>query len=372
MRRKVPQSFHAQRGAASLAIVFLGFLLVSVALLRSQELSSSALRDANASDQQVQALFLAESGLERATRRFVVDGIACGSLLENDIAIPDAGTFSIGAGSALAFDGLTSAGASCRVRVTGKTPGGVARTIEAMLTPFVVTTASRGSRDFACTVPAGENLLTVISVSWSTPAASTVSVNSVSLGGAAGVAAAAPIRNDDGTLRVSAQNFYVRNPPLGSAVAGTVSLSGATSGIIVGCLTLAGVNQTSPIDRTAANASRGGSPSVSLITGAASTFVIDNMVRDNGGNLAMVSAANPARTEIWNFTPSGNAGAGSYRGPFASGATAVMNWTWNQNKIWAIAALSVAGDTSGGSGGRVRLPGGGVAGWREVVAAPPP
>lgn len=366
-----------QRGAASAIIVIVLFLITSVALLSRYETTTSIMNDTVTASMRLQALYLAESGLERVSRRFAAGGIPCGSLAESSIALSNVGTFSISAGSTLNFDGVTPAGTSCRVQVTGKVAsGGVVRVIEAMLTPFVITTASRGNRDFVCTVPASENLLSVVSVSWTTPIASTLSVTSVVLGGISGTgvqtnppAPSAPVRNTDGTLRISAQNFYVKNPPTGSSVAGTVTLDGNPTGIIVGCLTLAGVNQDAPIDRAATSIGKGGTPSVSLTTAQANTFVIDNLVRDNGGSLTMVNATNPTRTEMWNFTPSGSAGAGSYRGPIPASSTVAMNWNWNQNRIWAMTAVSIAGDASGANGSRVRLPGGGVSGWREVVTA---
>lgn len=369
-----------QRGAASAIIVIVLFLITSAALLSRVEMTASMMNDTVTASMRLQALYLAESGLERASRRFAAGGIACGALAESNIPLSNVGTFSISAGSTLNFDGVTSAGSSCRVQVTGKTAsGGVVRVIEAMLTPFVITTASRGNRDFVCTVPAGENLLSVVSVSWSTPIASTLSVTSVVLGGVSGTAVptdplapTAPVRKTDSTLRISAQNFYVKNPPTGSSVAGTVTLDGNPTGIIVGCLTLAGVNQNAPVDRAAAMTGQGGAPAVSLTTNQSNTFVIDNLVRDNGGSLNMVDALNPTRTEMWNFTPTGSAGAGSYRGPIPNNSTVAMNWSWNQNRIWAIAAVSIAGDATGGTGARVRLPGGGVSGWREVVTAPLP
>ena len=366
-----------QRGAASAIIVIVLFLITSAALLSRFETTASIMNDTVTASMRLQALYLAESGLERASRRFAASGIACGSLAESNIALSNVGTFSIGAGSTLNFDGVTSAGTGCRVQVTGKTAsGGVVRVIEAMITPFVITTASRGNRNFVCTVPAGENLLSVVSVSWSTPIASTLSVTSVALGGVSGTAVAtdplaptAPVRKTDSTLRISAQNFYVKNPPTGSSVAGTVTLDGNPTGIIVGCITLAGVNLNAPVDRASASTGQGGAPIVSLTTAQSNTFVIDNLVRDNGGKLDMVDFANPTRTEMWNFTPTGSAGAGSYRGPIATSSTVPMSWSWNQNKIWAIAAVSIAGDTSGGNGSRVRLPGGGVSSWREIVTA---
>lgn len=362
-----------QRGIASVLIVVVLFLAMAAALATRLDMTAGVVDDAATVGMRLQALYLAESGLERAARRYTAGGVACGSLAENDIAYAGVGSFSISAGSALAFDGVSSGSGSCRVQVTGKAAtGGVVRVVEAILTPFVITTASRGSKDFVCTVPAGENLLAVISVSWSNPVASTLSVASVTLGGVTATAVANPVRNNDATLRVSAQNFYVKNPPTGASVAGTVTMSANPAGMIVGCLTLAGVNQTSPVDAFNSSFGQGGNPSVTVSTASANTFVIDNLVRDNGGNLSMVNVANPTRTEMWNFTPTGDAGAGSYRGPVAASGPVVMNWTWNQNRIWAIAAVSIAGDPAGGAGSRVRLPGGGVAGWREVVVAPLP
>ena len=371
-----------QRGAASAIIVIVLFLVTSAALLSKFETTAGLMNDTVTASMRLQALYLAESGLERASRRFAAGGVACGSLAESDIALSNVGTFSISAGSTLGFDGVTSAGGSCRVQITGKTSSGnVVRVIEAMLTPAVLTNATRGNRDFVCNVPAGENLLSVISVAWSAPASPELLITSVVLGGVAGTAVAtdqknptvtAPVRAINNGVAYSAQIYYVKNPPVGSSVAGAVTLNGTPAGIVIGCVTLAGVNQSAPVDKGAQNTGQGASPGVSLTTTQANTFVIDNLVRDNGGKLEIADiTSTPTRVEMWNFTSNGSSGAGSYRGPVPTSSLVQMNWNWTgtKNGPWAIAAVSIAGDPASGAGARVRLLGGGVSGWREVVTA---
>jgi hypothetical protein len=373
-----------QRGAASAIIVIVLFLITSAALLSRIETTASIMNDAVTASMRLQALYLAESGLERASRRFGAGGVACGSLAESDIALSNVGTFSISAGSTLGFDGVTSAAGSCRVQVTGRTAsGGVVRVIEAMLTPAVLTNATRGNRDFVCNVPAGENLLSVVSVAWSGPASPAISITSVVLGGVPGTAVAtdpknpallAPVRAINNAVAYSAQIYYVKSPPVGSSVAGTVTLNGNPTGIVIGCITLAGVNQSAPVDTAAQNTGQGASPGVSLTTTQVNTFVIDNLVRDNGGKLEIADVTStPTRVEMWNFTSNASSGAGSYRGPVPTSSTVQMNWNWtgtgNKAAPWAIAAVSIAGDPASGTGARVRLLGGGLSGWREVVTA---
>ena len=56
----------AQRGAASIAIALILMLMLAAAITASLRQSSSSMIDATLSDQQTAALYIAESGLERA------------------------------------------------------------------------------------------------------------------------------------------------------------------------------------------------------------------------------------------------------------------------------------------------------------------
>lgn len=368
---------HKQFGLASLGIVFLLFFLVLGGIGASFVLTQNVVMDGAGSDQRLQALLLAESGLERTSRRLVTDGIACGLLAETQTSAQ--GSISVSAG--------ISSGASCTVRVTGLTAfGGASRTIETVLaltsglSSTSVSKSKSQSQSFTCSVPSAPNLIVIIGVSWVTVAnnnPSVVSVQNVTLGtqtatsAASSVSATASVADGASsnakTTVVSAQNFYLLNPPTGASVSGTVNFSSAPDGLIVGCLTLAGASQTAPIGATAAAVGTSAAPSVTISTGTTSTYVVDNLVRNNGGVLSMNAGASPTRTQMWNYTSNNSAGAGSYRGPFSAVTPVTMGWSWNQSDIWAIAALTVQASSSGSTVYRPNS----LLSWREVTVVPP-
>lgn len=131
-----------QRGAASIAIAFLILFMIAAALATAFGLSGSVVRDATMSTQQVQALFLAESGMARALKRYG-DGVLCANLGLKTItpAVSPDGPYNLGQGSfsilsgvaaTTDFAGNVSSVPLCRVQVVG-TVAGVSRTIEALM-----------------------------------------------------------------------------------------------------------------------------------------------------------------------------------------------------------------------------------------------
>ncbi len=123
-----------QRGAVT-AILAL-FLLAMVFFAQQVVTRSSGTAAFNASLQgdAIEAMLLAESGLERATKRFG-SGTACNSLASDGPHSIGRGSFTVTNSYSTHFDGSTALGPSeCRVRVEGKITGTkVIRTIEAIL-----------------------------------------------------------------------------------------------------------------------------------------------------------------------------------------------------------------------------------------------
>lgn len=111
-----------QCGAAALMTVLFMFIVVALAVLVSLGMSGSDMSDSTSQHSSVQALYLAESGLERAAQRYSA-GIACGAALMEGPIVLGSGEFEIVAPVPLVVSGL------CRVRVTGRS-GSVTRTIE--------------------------------------------------------------------------------------------------------------------------------------------------------------------------------------------------------------------------------------------------
>lgn len=150
-----------QRGAATLIAAVLLLSVVMIALLLGLQNATTDITDTSLQSDGVEALFIAESGLENAIRRFDT-GTACGALMLNNVGV-GRGTFSINNGSAA---GLPAT--QCRVQVTGVvTSSNTARTIEAVITRLTsggtVALANPGFESGAC--PPGPDSWT-ITKSW--------------------------------------------------------------------------------------------------------------------------------------------------------------------------------------------------------------
>lgn len=117
-----------QRGAATLIAAVLLLSVVMIALLLGLLNATTDITDTSLQSDGVEALFIAESGLENAIRRFDT-GTACGALALNNVGV-GRGTFSVNNGSAA---GLPAT--QCRVQVTGVVnASNTARTIESVIT----------------------------------------------------------------------------------------------------------------------------------------------------------------------------------------------------------------------------------------------
>jgi hypothetical protein len=132
-----------QRGASLLIPVLLLVVVGAFAALVAATQSGGDIHGSAAQADSVEALLLAESGIERATRRFL-SGAACsaaglGETL-NDLTSIGFGasgrsiTISAGANSDQDFAGATLPATRCRIQVTGRiTASNVARTLQAII-----------------------------------------------------------------------------------------------------------------------------------------------------------------------------------------------------------------------------------------------
>lgn len=137
-----------QRGAATLIAAVLLLSVVMIALLLGLLNATTDITDTSLQSDGVEALFIAESGLENAIRRFDT-GTACGALALNNVGV-GRGTFSINNGTAV---GLPAT--QCRVQVTGVvSASNTARTIEAVITRLTtggtITLGNAGFQSGAC------------------------------------------------------------------------------------------------------------------------------------------------------------------------------------------------------------------------------
>jgi len=108
--------------------------MLGVVLVIAHQMAATDVHDSGAQNLSVEAVFLAESGLERARRRFG-DGTACTALGVDGPHNLGQGSFTVNSGATTDFDGVTVLPVNqCRVQVTGRiTATNVARTIEGII-----------------------------------------------------------------------------------------------------------------------------------------------------------------------------------------------------------------------------------------------
>ena len=129
-----------QRGAAMLVVVLLVLTVAAFAVIVAASQSGGDIHGSDANADGMQALFLAESGIERALKRFAT-GTACGAGLSEtitDLSTIGLGTTShrivIGTGETTDFAGVALPATQCRVPVTGTVlSGNISRTVHAIV-----------------------------------------------------------------------------------------------------------------------------------------------------------------------------------------------------------------------------------------------
>jgi hypothetical protein len=383
-----------QRGAASLGIIALLFLIVFISLLRSQELTGSVVRDALGSDQRVQSLFLAESGLERAAQRFAA-GAACASTSNETLTMPGAGNFSLNYLGASDFDGTacspTVCGSNyCRVQSTGRSFASDgqtavdARRLEVLLvqkalnasgTRALTPVTINGNPHYTInnTVSGSEKPLYVLTIFWTNSAGRPANVTGVTYNGLPMSTPFATTPVATGTSgSYAVQIYYIVNPQVGTS---TVDIAFDTSpaGVAIGNVNLNGVDQTNPLAGFDSIAPSGTVTSISRnITLPANGVVIDALSRDNGGNTSDPTCGSLSATRLYGSNANSVAGESWFCGPAgASGLTYSMGDTLTAAKAVSYALVIVRPDTTAGGGSRVRFPGAGVVKWHEVTTLPP-
>ena len=398
MKKTISRPSRRQRGVASLGIVALLFAIVFLALLRNQELTSSVVRDAAGSDQRVQSLYLAESGLERAAQRFAA-GAACASTSNETLTMPGVGSFGLSYLGASDFDGTacspTVCGTTyCRVQSTGKSLADDgqtavdARTLEVLLvqkalnasgTKALTAVTVNGNPHYTITntVSASEKPLYVLTVFWTIAANRPARILSVKYGSstmstpfstAPSTAPAAPAINTSDAYAV--QIYYLVNPPVGTNTV-DITFDASPAGIAVGNVNLNGVDQSSPIASSDSIASVTPVSAISRnVTLPANGVVIDALSRNNGGAANGPSCSTLSTTNLYSSNANNVSGESWFCGPAgASGASFSMGYTFTQ-KAAAYALVTVRPDSTSGGGSRVRFPGAGVVKWHEVTTSP--
>jgi hypothetical protein len=398
MKKSMFNLMARQRGVASLGIVALLFMIVFISLLRNQELTGSVVRDALGSDQRVQSLYLAESGLERAAQRFAA-GAACASTSNETLTMPGAGTFSLNYLGASDFDGTacspTVCGTTyCRVQSTGKSFAANgqstidARTLEVLLvqkalnasgtkSPTAVTVNGKPHYTISNTVSSSEKPLYVLTLFWTMASGRPARVTGVTYGSTPmstpftttpSTAPASPGVNTTDAYAV--QIYYLANPPVGTNTV-DIAFDASPAGIAIGNVNLTGVDQANPIASSDSTASATPVSAISRnVTLPSNGVVIDALSRNNGGGATGPSCSTLSTTNLYSSNANNVAGESWFCGPAgASGASFNMGYTFTP-KAAAYALVTVRPDSTTGGGSRVRFPGAGVVKWHEVTAAP--
>lgn len=123
----------AQGGMASVATVMLLLLILLASVTTAVLLSASDASDSALQSDGVEALFLAESGVERAAKLFQATSLCTNAALQVGTSIPfGRGSFATVAALSTDFSGVALGSKRCRVQVTGSI-GSVSRTIDAIV-----------------------------------------------------------------------------------------------------------------------------------------------------------------------------------------------------------------------------------------------
>jgi type II secretory pathway pseudopilin PulG len=340
------------RGAATLMAVLFVLIVIGFALVVALGIASSDMHDSGAQSASVQALALAESGLERAAGR-IANGTPCGSLAPDPGGSPALGNGSVTLVSA-APDAINPA--LCRVRVAGNV-GRITRTVDAWLSGggAIAFEASRSS--------AGTTSGRTMSVPMTVGAAGWVLVVGITLDAAnsnvTGVTYAGrtltQVAGAGNGNRPLAEIWILADPPVGASnVVVTYSNNDQT---VVGALLFSGVDLTTPIDGAAyqATANNGTSATSTVTTVSDNAWVVDVLSLNNGVTPTMTPLT--GRTERWN-RPVGSSitGAGSTFGPRSPAGGVSLRWTWSGSRSWALSAVALR------PAARPQL-----VGWSEVV-----
>lgn len=337
-----------QRGVAGMMAMIFLLVVVGFSAVTLLNMSSSDLQDTTAQNDGIAALFLAESGIERASQLFS-SGTACSgapSVLQQPAT--NYGRGSLGPTAAVP---VIQVGAppgvppgsypdSCRVEVQGRV-GLTTRTIQADLqrgpalgdiTYLSVSAGTTGTNllqwNHTIAAAAGSNRIVVVGVSIRGAGVSVLSgtYNGVTMAKAGGPEGL-PAPTVNGTVRV--EWLFAINPPTGTRQI-RVILSGAARAV-AGALAFSGVDPVNPINAVAADTGNYlTNPAVNITPVTNKAWIVDVLAVQLNTTVAVGSGqTNPATWRLGSGggAPAGVYGAGSYRGPVTPIATVPIGWT---------------------------------------------
>jgi len=366
-----PVQCRHQGGAAAMITVLFLLIVVGFSVLVSLNMSGSDVSDSTSQHNSVQALFLAESAIERATRRYA--SIPCASLAPDSASLTS-GTFTV--------TSATVVGANCQIRVTG-TAAGNTRTVDAQLTnaggtialeqannfPNTNTNGTAHSRSVPMTI-GGTGRVLVVAIT--TDSASNA-IGSVTYAGQA-LAFRAGANQAGGGGRPRMEVWTLADNPVGTIPVGANNVvvtfaggAGVVDQMEVGAMFFTGVDvstaishlDVSPIPASATqSANNGTTASVSITPVTNGAWIVDGVSINGGSNASPILMTSiGTRQQRWNQVLGASiAGAGATYGPINPAVASTLTWTWNSNQRWAQVAIALR------PGGNPR-----VVQWSEVV-----
>ena len=347
-----------QRGAAALMIVLFLIVVLALTALTVVTMSGSDVNDSTLQHNNVSALFLAESALERASY-LLSSGTTCDATLMEGPQTLGAGTFEVAAPTPFS----PSAGL-CQVVVTGNI-GSTTRKIQAQLNIggsgiAFDTQSSATANDFflTLTINVGSlpNRILVVGV-----ADETETVNMVYYWDGVTVGTFTPLPpgiTNNGKEHV--ELWYYLAPAVG-----TVQIFPVLNNnhwFAAGVVSLSGVDQTTPIDGGAVfkKGNNSTTPNVTIPTNYSGDWITDIVAN------ALTSAPTPSvgQTLLWSASTGSGSGGGvgangasSTKGPLLSAGSQTMSWSLTPPKRWAMGAVALK-PAGGGSSS--------VARWQEL------
>lgn len=333
-----------ERGMAALMSILFLLIVVAFAVVIALSMSGSNMNDTAMQHNSVNALFMAESGVERAVQRYG-SGTACGAALQ------DGAPIAFGGGS---FQVITPVpfvtGGLCQIRVRG-IYGSSTRVIDAQLSGVTATGGSvsgpialeaanavgSASNVNSISVPltiGGTGRYLVVGITVDTVAGSAISTVTY-----AGQALAR--QGQIGTNPLT-EVWTLANPPAGTANVVASFGAGQSDQMAVGALSFTGVNLTTPLDVAVVPTSGNSNTASATITPATDNAWLVDVVSVNNG-VAITMDALATRVSRWNLQLGGSVtGAGATLGPVSPAAARTLQWTWGGgNRRWAQIALAL-------------------------------
>lgn len=333
-----------ERGMAALMSILFLLIVVAFAVVVALSMSGSNMNDTAMQHNSVNALFLAESGVERAVQRYG-SGTACGAALQ------DGAPIALGGGS---FQVITPVpfvtGGLCQIRVRG-IYGGSTRTVDAQLSgvtgtggsvsgPIVLEAANAvgsASSVNSISVPltiGGVGRVLVVGISVDTVSGSAISTVTY--------AGQALTRRGQAGSNPLTEIWTLVNPPAGTADVVASYGAGQTDQMAVGALAFTGVNLTTHLDvATVQTTGNSNTASATITPVTDNAWLVDAVSVNNGVAITMGALTN--RVSRWNLRLGTSVtGAGATLGPVSPAAARTLQWTWGgNNRNWAQVAIAL-------------------------------